>query len=176
MKPPTGDRHVHTFGDESSHDGDHYVVYGTVSCNAAKLEEVMEKLTFANFKHEFSWKRSGFYRDHERFVDEVFRLIKRRWLIFRCIVIKASHMKQRKYKQNDTDLALERAIYRQLLRYANKQPDAVFHVVLDEGREKRFPPEDKQRMLNAGYRKKSGLSRDPFLSVRTMVSVRRQDH
>lgn len=171
MQPPTGDRNVHTFGDESSHDGDHYVVYGTVSCNAAKLEEVTERLAFPKFKHEFSWKRSGFADDHEKFVKEVFSLIRqRRWLTFRCIVIRASHMKQKKYKQNDSDLALERAIYRQLLRYAIKQPDAVFHIVLDEGREKRFPPEDKQRMLNAGYRKKSGCARDPFLSVRTMVS------
>ena len=168
VQPPTGDRYVHTFGDESSHRGDHYVVYGTISCNAAKLEEVTERLAFPKFAHEFSWRRSGFYDDHKRFVDEIFRLKKLRWLIFRCIVIKASHMK--KYKQNDSDLSLERAIYRQLLRYAIKQPDSVFHVVLDEGREKRFPPQKKQQMLNDGYLKETGLQRAPFLSVRTMSS------
>lgn len=170
MQPPTGDRHVHTFGDESSHKGNHYVVYGTVSCNAVRLEKVTEALAFSHFNHEFSWRRSGFFSEHKKFVDAIFKCMKQHGLMFRCIVIKTRHMKHKKYNQNDPDLGLEKYIYRQLLRYAKKQPDAVFHVVLDEGREARFPPEKKQQMLNDGYLKETGLARDPFLSVRTMSS------
>jgi hypothetical protein len=65
---------------------------------------------------------------------------------------------------------LEKYIYRQLLRYAEKEENTRFHVVLDGGREEKFPPKQKLRMLNAGFRKESGLSYDPFLSVRTVVS------
>lgn len=172
MQDPTAIRHVHIFGDESSHKGKHaFMVYGTISCNAQKLEEVTQALAFPNFHHEFHWKESGSFLDpHKLFASAIFALLKRRWLDFRCIVVNARHMNHKEFNQNDPDLGLEKYIHRQLLRYALKQPNARFHVVLDAGREEKFPPEQKRRMLNNGFKKESGHSHDSFLSVRTMAS------
>jgi hypothetical protein len=162
-------RHVHIFGDESSHKGKtRFMVHGTVSCQEQNLTKIMSALEFPDFDHEFHWKRSGSHLDeHIRFVNAIFDCIRRYGLRFRCIFVNTQHMRHREYNESDPDLGLEKYIYKQLLRYALEYVHGTgrFHVTLDAGREKKFPPEVKCRMLNAGYRKHSGFGHDAFLSV-----------
>jgi hypothetical protein len=148
------------------------MVYGTVSCHEGQLGYIAKALEFPDFHHEFHWKRSGFLDEHKLFASAIFHCMKRHGLKFRCIVVNTRHMKHREFNQSDPDLGLEKYIYRQLLRYAlnNKNANSRFHVTLDAGREKRYPPEQKQRMLNLGYKKESSFTHSPFLSVGTMSS------
>lgn len=164
-------RHVHTFGDESSHTGNHeFMVYGTVSCEAHRLDAITKELEFPDFRHEFHWSEAERHlEEHKEFASAIFRCIKNAQMLrFRCIVVKASHMRHREYNQNDPDLGLEKYIHRQLMRYALdfKDGDGRFYVTLDPGREHKFPPSDKCRMLNLGYRKETGFSIDPFVWVK----------
>ncbi len=174
MEATTNLRHVHIFGDESSHDGtNEFMVYGTMTCEERWLDEVRRTLKFPDFLHEFHWSESDRrLRQHQEFVAAIFKLINGNKLRFRCIIVKTSHMRHREYNQSDADLGLEKYIYAQLLQYAlDYLTDAGrFHVVLDEGRGHKYPPEQKQRMLNAGFRKQSRFKHDPFVSVTTVTS------
>ena len=167
-------QNIHIFGDESSHKGKTtFMVYGTVHCHQGQIEAVRKALEFPDFHHEFHWKRSGSYLDrHKAFASAIFYCMKYHGLRFRCIVVNTRHMRHKEFNESDPDLGLEKYIYTQLLRYALnfKNPQHRYHVTLDAGREKRYPPEQKQRMLNQGFRKRSTLTHAPFVSVSAMSS------
>jgi Protein of unknown function (DUF3800) len=158
--------HVHVFGDESSHKANHnFMVYGTVSCDVRRLDAIKRVLEFPNFYHEFHWKKSGSHlQQHKQFAGAIFDCIKQYRLRFRCIAVNARHMRHREFNQSDPDLGLEKYIFFQLLSYARdyKFGNARFYVTLDAGREDRFPPTHKKRMLNARYRKETGFDHDAF--------------
>ena len=171
MEPSTALRHIHIFGDESSHDSkQEFMVYGTVSCEASRLPAISKALEFPDFHKEFKWSESEKYLpQHKAFVTALFdRCIKNnQGLQFRCIVVKTSHMRHREFNQRDPNLGLEKYIYRQLMRYALAYRTGIgrFHVTLDKGREEKFPPEEKRRMLNAGYKRESRFKHDAFVHV-----------
>lgn len=149
------------------------MVYGTVTCDARRLDAINRVLEFPDFKHEFHWKKSGsFIEEHKQFVSAIFDCIGRYGLRFRCIVVNARHMKHREFNQSDPDLGLEKYIFHQLMSYTRDyKPGMVrFDVTLDAGREARFPTADKQRMLNARYRSETGFAGDVFESVDTLHS------
>lgn len=149
------------------------MIYGTVSCAAGRLEHIRELLAFPEHDHEFKWKKSSSYiQKHLEFVTAIFECIKKHNLRFRCIAVNISHMRHREYNQNDPALGLEKYVFKQLLRYSKEYtPGSVtYSVTLDAGREKRFPTADKKRMLNARYRRDTGLDYEAFESVETVLS------
>jgi hypothetical protein len=152
------------------------MVYGVVSLPGHRGAEIKKLLEYPKFDHEFHWKKCGHHiEEHKRFVNTIFDCLHHKQLRFECIVVNRRHMDNATYNDSDPDLALEKYIYRKLLNTALKaDPSARFVVRLDEGREKRYPPEDMQRMLNQGYRKEhpKRLTHSPFASVKVLSSKR----
>lgn len=170
-------KYVFLFGDESSHKGDSkFMVYGLASCPDQTAVAIKDRLTFPDFDHEFKWKKCGHQIEaHKKFVNAIFDCIRTKQFRFECIVVNRHHMDNAKYNDSDSDLALEKYIYRKLLNTSLKTaPDVRFVVRLDKGREKNYPPEDMERMLNLGYRKEHPLklTHSPFRSVKVVESHR----
>lgn len=128
------------------------MVYGIVMFPERRYAEIEAALAFRGFDHEFHWKKCSHHiAEHRKFVSVIFDCIKNKDFQFRCIVVNRRHMNNAEFNDNDPDQALEKYIYRQLLNTAKSaSPKMRFHVTLDEGREKKFPPEDMERMLNNG--------------------------
>ena len=174
MTQPTPLRHIHIFGDESSHKANHdFLVYGTVNCQERHHQAVKDALEFPDVPHEFHWKKSRSHMAaHKAFINAIFECIRKNQLAFRCIYVNAKHMKHKEYNENDPDLGLEKYIFYQLLGYALEYKTGLgrFHVTLDAGREDRFPPEKKKYMLNQRYKKETETDLEPFLHVGVELS------
>lgn len=177
METTDTSKYVFLFGDESSHRGDSkFLVYGLVSCPEETAVVIKDRLAFPDFKHEFKWKRCASYIDaHKKFVNAIFDCIHSKQFRFECIVVNRRHMDNARYNDSDSDLALEKYIYRKLLNTALKAgPEVRFVVRLDKGREKKYPPENMELMLNSGYRKEhpQKFAHLPFRSVKVVESHR----
>jgi len=158
------------FGDESSHKGHHYLVYGTVSFNANRLSKIEERLRASipeTHAFERKWNHKGFLGLYIKFVDQIFRCCNDFGLSFRCTVIDAHQANSPEYRSDEPETSLERYIYHHLRGYTRRTlaPEGTrFVVTLDESPLRRSA-EVQAITLNRTYRRDSGNDFDIFESV-----------
>lgn len=145
----------HIFGDETSHTGHRYLVYGTIDCPREQVPTITGLLNAAlKGRKEFKWS-GELSRDLASFVDTVFKCRTKHGLSFRCMVVNTRHSDHRSYNEGDAYLGLEKYIFYHLLGYARRLPPTIparFCVVLDKLKDKhRF--EALHRSLNFRVRK-----------------------
>jgi hypothetical protein len=154
----------HIFGDETSHTGHPFLVYGTMDCSREKLPTIIGLLTAAlKGRREFKWS-GELSRDLDRFVDTIFQCRAKHGLSFRCMVVNTRHTDHRKYNEGDHLLGLEKYIFYHLLGYARRLPKASparFCVALDKIKDK-HTFEALQRSLNFRVRNELGRKYDLF--------------
>lgn len=139
------------FGDETSHTGHHFLVYGTIDCPKDKRDTIVGILKpLLKGRTEFKWS-GDLSRDLNEFVRAIFRCRAEHQLWFRCVVVNTRHADHKKYSGGDASLSLEKWIYNHLLGFARRlsaDDQTVFEVTLDKIKEKEEFPALKASLNN----------------------------
>jgi hypothetical protein len=157
-------------GDESSHKGHHYLVYGTIGFNASRQSKIEARLRASipeTLTFERKWNHKGFLGLYLKFVDQIFACCNDLGLSFRCTVIDAHQANSPEYRSDEPETSLERYIYHHLRGYARRTlaPDTTRFVVTLDQSPLRRSAEVQAITLNHTFRRDSGKDFDIFESV-----------
>lgn len=158
-------------GDESSHTGHHYLVYGTVTFRETRREAIEKRLRAAvppaPLDFERSWNDKRYLGLYINFVDAIMRSRNDHGLSFRCTVVDTHQARSPAYRTDDPDRSLERYIYHHLLGFARRSlaPETTrFVVTLDQSPLRRSA--DVQKItLNHAFKRDTNRDIDIFDSV-----------
>ena len=172
----------HVYCDESRQCGDRFMVLGGIvipSGNVPVFEKSMSKFRSETKMHaELKWRKVSNQKiqEYRRFIDYFFAQNNTDQLHFHALIIDNHKVDHRAFSQGDKELGFYKFYYQLLLncfgrRYCGRNPKAKIHVYLDY-RNSRYSLEELKTILNAGIRKRWGVTTSPFRSIEPRDSKR----
>jgi hypothetical protein len=148
-------RHLNIYGDESSQNAHHYLVIGTISCEAERLDRIFAKLEIAISKFrktsELKWQNLGKLElpMYEAYIGALFDTFRSESVRFHSIVVDMTKANDAKFNEGDSEIGFSKYVFTLLNKYTfhHRALDPVFKVYLDE-RDTTHTLETTRRSLN----------------------------
>jgi hypothetical protein len=165
----------HVYCDESRQVRDRFMVLGGIiipSGNVAGFDKSMQKFRAEQNMHaELKWTKVSKQKidQYRRFIDYFFAQNNADKLHFHALMIDNHKVNHAKFNQGDKELGFYKFYYQLLLncfgrRYCAGAAQHKIHVYLDY-RNSRYSLEELKTILNAGIRKRWGVTTSPFRAI-----------